>query len=84
MLVYDMEGELVCKVSFDNREGEHDVKRFRLNGLSFYDRDSVLYDSYAFEYYGVEGLVSIEPQPEAPQSRYAQDFFGYYNGRNDQ
>ena len=83
MLVYDMEGELVCKVSFDNREGEHDVKRFRLNGLSFYDRDSVLYDSYAFEYYGVEGLVSIEPQPEAPQSRYAQDFFGYYNGRND-
>lgn len=84
MLVYNMNGDIVRKVFFDNSTSENDPKRFKLNALEFVGSDAAVYDRYVFDYYGVRGIVvGDESFQDAPSSRYAQDFFGYYNGKDN-
>ena len=79
MTVLNINNESVRKITFDNHDGEHDLKRFRLNGICFYGSDDIMYDKYEFGYF----TTIINPITQPPQTLYAQDFFGYYNGRND-
>lgn len=78
MTVYNICNEQIRKIKFDNRDNEHDIKRFKLNGIEFFGMDGKPYDKYAFEYNEIIG-IGIQ-SGVAPEHVEDQDFFGYYNG----
>ena len=79
---FDTDGDDLKSVEFDNDhyfnsddfQNYYDI-RLKLDGVTIKGKDDLAYQTYQFEYERPNDLPS--------QNSYAQDYFGYYNGANN-
>lgn len=80
--VVNCNNELIRRIVFRNRDGEPSISRYKLNAVEFYDRDGNLYDKYAFTYNNKVRNGDLITVLTSQPPMYAQDHFGYYNGKD--
>ncbi|NER16773.1 hypothetical protein [Spongiivirga citrea] len=79
--IKDYKGNLIKQVDFNNNDYFNNHKtsstdiRLKLNGITIKGRNNEKYQEYTFEYDSPNGLPS--------RNSFAQDYYGYYNGVNN-